>query len=106
MLKAIHAGASDLMMLDVMKIGGVSGWMQAAALAEAYSIRVSNHLFVEVSTHLLCASPTAHWLEYADWFNPILQTPLQIENGFAILDERPGSGIEWEEDSIVRYLVS
>ena len=106
MQKAIDAGASDLMMPDVMKIGGVSGWMKAAALAEVNSIRISNHLFVEISTHLLCASPTAHWLEYADWFNPILQTPLQIENGFAVLDERPGSGIEWEEDAVVRYLVS
>ena len=106
MRKAIDAGTSDLIMLDVMKIGGVSGWMQAAALAEAHSIRISNHLFVEVSTHLLCASPTAHWLEYADWFNPILQTPLKIENGFAILDERPGSGIEWDEDSVACYLVS
>ena len=106
MRKAIDAGASDLMMPDVMKIGGVSGWLKAAALAEANSIRISNHLFVEISTHLLCASPTAHWLEYADWFNPIIKTPLQIENGFAILDERPGSGIEWDEDSVVKYLVS
>ncbi len=106
MRKAIDAKASDLMMPDVMKIGGVSGWMQAAALADAYSIRISNHLFVEVSTHLLCASPTAHWLEYADWFNPILQTPLKIENGYAILDDRPGSGIEWNEETVARYLVS
>ena len=104
--KAIDAGASDLMMPDVMKIGGVSGWLQAAALAEAHDILLSNHLFVEVSTQLLCATPTAHWLEYADWFNPILQKPLQIENGFAILDERPGSGIDWDENSIAKYLVS
>lgn len=106
MRKAIDAGASDLMMPDVMKIGGVSGWMAAAALAEAHSIPISNHLFVEVSTHLLCASSTAHWLEYADWFNPILQTPLQIKKGFAIPDDRPGSGIEWAEDAVARYLVN
>ncbi len=106
MRKAIDAGASDLMMPDVMKIGGVTGWMQAAALADAYNIRISNHLFVEVSTHLLCASPTAHWLEYADWFNPIIEKPLKLENGFAILDERPGSGIEWDEGSVARYMIN
>lgn len=105
MRKAIDAGSSDLIMPDIMKIGGVSGWMQAAALAEAYSIPMSNHLFVEISTHLLCASRTAHWLEYADWFNPIIKTPLQIENGFAILDDLPGSGIQWNEDVVSRYLV-
>lgn len=106
MRKAIEAGACDLMMPDVMKIGGVTGWMQAQALADAYSIRISNHLFVEVSTHLLCASPTAHWLEYADWFNPIIDKPLQLEEGFAILDNRPGSGVEWREEAIEQYLVS
>jgi mandelate racemase len=104
--KAIDSAACDLMMPDVMKIGGVSGWLQVAALANAFSIRLSNHLFVEVSTHLLCATPTAHWLEYADWFNPILQQPLAIEQGYAILDDRPGSGIEWNEEAVARYLVA
>jgi mandelate racemase len=105
MRKAIDAAASDYMMPDVMKIGGVTGWLRAAALAEAHGIRLSNHLFVEISTHLLCATPTAHWLEYAEWFNPIIAQPLRIENGCAVLDERPGSGVEWNEDAVARHLV-
>jgi mandelate racemase len=105
MRKAIEAGASDYMMPDVMKIGGVTGWLRAAALGEAHDIRLSNHLFIEVSTHLLCATPTAHWLEYAEWFNPIIEQPLSIVNGCAVLDERPGSGVEWNEDAVARYLV-
>ena len=102
MKKAIAAGASDYMMPDVMKIGGVTGWMRAAALGEAHGIRLSNHLFCEVSAHLLCATPTAHWLEYADWFDPILEQPLRIVDGAAAPDERPGSGIEWNEEAVVR----
>jgi mandelate racemase len=105
MRKAIDAGASDYMMPDVMKIGGVTGWIRAAALAEAHGIRLSNHLFVEVSTHLLCATPTAHWLEYAEWFNPIIEQPLRIVDGCAVLDERPGSGVEWNEAAVARFLV-
>jgi mandelate racemase len=105
MRKAIDAGASDYMMPDVMKIGGVTGWLRAAALGEAHGIRLSNHLFIEVSTHLLCATPTAHWLEYAEWFNPIIEQPLSIVNGCAVLDERPGSGVEWNEEAVARYLV-
>ncbi len=105
MRKAIDAGASDYMMPDVMKIGGVTGWLRAAALGEAYNIRLSNHLFIEISTHLLCATPTAHWLEYAEWFNPILEQPLQIVDGCATLDERPGAGVEWNEQAIAHYLV-
>jgi len=106
MEKAIAAGASDYMMPDVMKIGGVTGWLRAAALGEAHGIRLSNHLFVEVSTHLLCVTPTAHWLEYAEWFNPIIAEPLRIVDGCAVPDERPGSGIEWNEEAVARYLVA
>jgi mandelate racemase len=105
MRKAIDAGACDYMMPDVMKIGGVTGWLRAAALGEAHSIRLSNHLFIEVSTHLLCATPTAHWLEYAEWFNPVIEQPLRVVDGCAVLDERPGSGVEWNEEAVARYLV-
>ena len=72
MQHALDAQASDYVMPDVMKIGGVSGWLRAAALAQARGIRVSNHLWPEISAQLLCVTPTAHWLEYADWWNPIL----------------------------------
>lgn len=105
MRKAIDAGASDYMMPDVMKIGGVTGWLRAAALGEAHNIRLSNHLFIEISSHLLCVTPTAHWLEYAEWFNPIIKQPLRIVNGCAMPDGRPGSGVEWNEPEIARYLV-
>jgi mandelate racemase len=86
MRHAIAARSSDYMMLDVMRIGGVTGWMRAAALGAAHSIRLSSHLWPELSAQLLCATPTAHWLEYADWWNPILKEPLQIENGLASLN--------------------
>ena len=105
MRKAIDACACDYMMLDVMKIGGVTGWLRAAALGEAHNIRLSNHLFPEVSAHLMCVTPTAHWLEYAQWFDPVIAQPLKIENGCAVLDERPGSGIEWDEAAVARYRV-
>ncbi len=105
MRKAIAAGACDFVMPDVMKIGGVTGWMRAAALAEAHGIRLSNHLFVEVSTQLLCATPTAHWLEYAEWFNPVIAQPIRIVDGCAVPEDRPGSGIEWNEGAVRRYLV-
>jgi mandelate racemase len=103
--KAVAAGASDHVMPDAMKIGGVTGWQRAAAIAAASGRLVSSHLFVEVSSHLLAATPTAHWLEYADWFNPVIAEPLRIADGFAVPDDRPGSGIEWNEDAIARYAV-
>lgn len=100
---ALEAGASDYVMPDVMKIGGVTGWLRAAALAQAQGIPVSSHLWPEVSARLLCCTPTAHWLEYADWWNPILVEPLRVEHGVALLDDTPGSGLEWNEDALERF---
>ena len=100
MLHAIEAQASDFLMPDVMKIGGVSGWLRAATLAHAKGFRVSNHLWPEISARLLCCTPTAHWLEYADWWNPILVDPLRIEKGMAIIDDAFGTGVEWNEDAV------
>jgi mandelate racemase len=100
---AIDARASDLVMPDVMKIGGVTGWMRAAALAQVHGLPVSSHLWPELSARLLACTPTAHWLEYADWWNPILADPLRVENGTATADDSPGSGIEWDEDAVRRF---
>ena len=103
MQHALDAEASDFVMPDVMKIGGVTGWLRAAALAQARALPMSNHLFPELSARLLCCTPTAHWLEYSDWWNPILKAPLAIENGMAIVDDRVGSGVEWNDDAVRRF---
>jgi mandelate racemase len=105
MAKSLAAGASDYVMLDAMKIGGVSGWLRAAALAEPGGIRVSSHLFPELSVHLLAVTPTAHWLEWLDLASPILQQPLKIEQGHAMATDVPGSGVAWDEEAVSRYLV-
>jgi mandelate racemase len=103
MRQAIEAGASDLVMPDVMKIGGVTGWLRAASLAHAKGIPVSSHLWPELSARLLCCTTTAHWLEYADWWNPIVAQPLRIDNGMAIVDDAIGSGVEWDEEAVRRF---
>ena len=105
MQHAIDAQPSDFMMPDVMKIGGVTGWLRAAALAQTKAIRLSNHLWPEISAQLLCATPTAHWLEYADWWNPIMSEPLQIKNGFALTGNVTGSGVAWDEKAVERFSV-
>ena len=104
MAKSIAAGASDLAMPDAMKIGGVTGWLRAAALADAAGLPLSSHLFPEVSVHLLAVSPSCDWLEYVDWAEPVLARPLRIEGGHASAPDEPGSGIAWNEANVQRYL--
>lgn len=94
--KAIEARATDCLMPDVMKVFGITGWMEVAALAKAKNLPISCHLFCEVSAQLLAATPTAQWLEYADWWNPVMAHPLEVRDGFAIPSERPGIGIDWK----------
>jgi mandelate racemase len=103
--KSIAAGASDYAMPDVMKIGGVTGWLRMAALTEAAGLPVSSHIFPEFSSHLLAVTPTCHWLEYMDLANPILETPIRIEGGLAQIPEDPGAGVAWNEEAVQRFLV-
>jgi len=102
---SLDYGASDYVMPDVMKIGGVSGWQKAAALAEAAGVPVSSHLFSEISAQLLLVTPTRHYLEYLDVASALLQEPLQIKNGVAMVPERAGSGLEWNQEAVRQYQV-
>ena len=97
MQKALNQSASDFVMPDLERIGGVSGWQRASALAFACGVPMSSHLYPEVSVHLLSATPTAHWLEYVDWLNPLIEEPLRISEGMALPSERPGIGLSWNE---------
>ncbi|TPQ41433.1 mandelate racemase [Bradyrhizobium guangdongense] len=104
MQSALSAKSCDFVMPDVQRIGGVTGWLRAAALAHAAGVEMSTHLFSEVSAHLLCVTPTAHWLEYVDWADAVLATRLKIKDGFALPSEQPGNGIEWDEAAVKKYL--
>ncbi len=103
MQRALDAGACDLAMPDVMKIGGVTGWLKAAALAEMRGVPMSSHIFQEISAHLLAVTPTAHWLERMDLAGRILARPLTFRDGAACIDEAPGTGVSWNEEAIARF---
>jgi mandelate racemase len=100
---ALGAGACDYVMPDLERIGGVTGWMRAAAVASAHGVEMSTHLFPEVSAHLMAVTPTAHWLEYVDWAAPILREPIAIVDGHAVIPERPGHGLAWDEKAVERF---
>lgn len=101
--KAIRMQASDLVMPDFMRIGGVTGWMRAAPIAAAAGIPISTHLYPEVGAHVMRVSESAHWLEWQSWADPVLAEPYAIEHGKLQIPDRPGLGLEWDEAVVAAH---
>ncbi len=101
--KAVKAGAADLYMPDLMRIGGVTGWMRSAAIAGAAGLPLSSHLYPIVSAQLLRVSESADWLEWSDWAEPILAEPFRAKEGFVTVGDQPGSGVAWNEEAVKRF---
>jgi len=102
--EAIAAGASDFIMPDLMKVGGITGWLNVAGQADAASIPMSSHILPEASAHVLAVTPTAHWLEVLDFAEAILADPIKIVDG-TLTARGPGLGLEWNEAAITKYQV-
>ena len=97
---ALQRKACDFVMPDFMRIGGVTGWLRAAAIAGAAGVLVSTHLYPEVAAHVMRVTETAHWLEWQDWADPILQRPYDIKDGLLQIPDAPGVGLEWNEEAV------
>jgi mandelate racemase len=100
---ALRAGAGDYCMPDLMRIGGVSGWLRAVPVAAAAGIQVSTHLYPEFSAHLMRVTETAHWLEWQDYANPILEKPFELKDGCLHIPNVSGSGVTWNEEALRRF---
>ena len=98
--KALEMKACDYVMPDFMRIGGVTGWLKSAAIAGALGVPMSTHLYPEVGAHVMRVTETAHWLEWQDWADPILQRPYEISDSLLHIPDAPGLGLEWDEDAV------
>ncbi|MEJ8855613.1 enolase C-terminal domain-like protein [Variovorax robiniae] len=98
--RALQMKACDLVMPDFMRIGGVTGWMRAAGIAGTAGVPMSTHFYPEVGAHVMRVTESAHWLEWIDWVNPVLQKPYEVKNGQVVIPDAPGLGMEWDEDFV------
>jgi mandelate racemase len=101
---ALQMKACDYVMPDFMRIGGVTGWQRAAAVAAAAGIPISTHLYPEVAAHVMRVSETAHWLEWQDWANPVLQRPYEVKAGKLHIPDVPGIGLDWDEKAVAAHM--
>lgn len=104
--RAIHAKACDYIMPDILRIGGVTGWMRVARVAALAGIPMSSHLSPEFSAHVLAATPTRHWLEFMDWGQELLEHPVVPVKGVAVPSDKPGAGMDFRESVLAKYIVT
>ena len=102
--KALQRKACDFVMPDFMRIGGVTGWLRSAAICGAAGVPMSTHLYPEVAAHVMRVTETAHWLEWQDWADPVLQRPYEIRDGLLHVPDVPGVGLEWNEAAVAANL--
>lgn len=102
----LRAEAADIVMPDLMRMGGVTGWLKAARVAEVFNTTASPHLFMEASAHLAAACPNGDWQEHQPWWEPIIAEPVEVVDGEIVLSDRPGFGIELDEAAVRRFAVT
>jgi mandelate racemase len=92
-------------MVDLMRAGGITGWMKAAHLAEAFNLPIVTHLATEVLAHALAAVPNGLTVEYMPWTLPMFKEPPRLEQGEIVLSDRPGLGLEFDEEALKRFSI-
>ena len=101
----LERGAVDVLQPDVTRLGGLTAWLKAAALAEAHHRPVVPHLMPEVAVHLACGLPNVQAVEFMPWLFPAFVEPPQLVKGRIVPPQRPGLGLEIEPDAVERYAV-
>ncbi|MCI3951339.1 MAG: Mandelate racemase [Burkholderiales bacterium] len=102
----LEARAVDIVMIDVLRAGGITQWLKIAGMAEAFNLPVVNHLYPEVSVHLVAAIPNGLTVEYMPWSARLFkEVPVPVGGQLAV-PQKPGLGLEFDEAVLQRYGVN
>ena len=94
----IEAHSVDIVMIDLLRVGGIGNWMKVAGMAEAFNLPVVSHLFPEIHVHLVSAIPNGLTVEYMPWsFGLFEEVPVPV-NGELVVPTKPGLGLEFSRD--------
>jgi L-alanine-DL-glutamate epimerase-like enolase superfamily enzyme len=95
----------DIVMIDIVRAGGVTPWMKIAGMAEAFNLPVVSHVMPEILLHLIAAIPNGLTVEYMPWMLALYEETPEIENGMLVLPEKPGLGLKFDEKAIAAFKV-
>jgi mandelate racemase len=89
---ALQMKACDYVMPDFMRIGGVTVGRERPPSPGRLAFRFQPIFYPEVAAHVMRVTETAHWLEWQDWANPILQQPYAVSAGELHIPDVPAWG--------------
>ncbi len=102
----LDADAIRYVQADVGRVGGITPWMAVATLAAAHHVPMAPHFLQDLHVHLLCAAPTASYLEYLPLLDAVMAHPLDVVAGHARPSDEPGTGVRFSSEVLGRHLVS
>src|SRR5213593_480066 len=102
----LEARAIDIVMIDLLRVGGITQWMKVAGMAEAFNLPVVSHLIPEIHVQLVAAIPNGLTVEYMPWSLRLFEGTAALENSELVLSDRPGLGLAFREDTISRFAVA
>jgi L-alanine-DL-glutamate epimerase-like enolase superfamily enzyme len=96
----------DIVMIDVLRVGGITQWLKVAAMAEAFDLPVVSHLIPEVHVHLVAAIPNGLTVEYMPWTLRLFEETPALENGEIVVPDKPGLGLAFDKEALSKYQVA
>ena len=95
----------DIVMVDLLRVGGLTGFMKVAHMAEIFDLPVVSHLATEVLAHAIAATPNGLYVEHMPWTFGMFEEEPAVEDGMIVLPQTPGLGIAFDEDSLKHHAV-
>ena len=99
----MEAGSVDIVMIDALRAGGITGWMKIAAMAQAFNLPVVSHLLPEVHIHMIAALPNALTVEYMPWSCRLFEEVPVPKAGMLTVPDKPGLGLAFDRAVLKRY---
>ena len=102
----IQNGSVDIVMIDLLRVGGITPWRKVAAMAEAFNMPVVSHLVPEIHIQLMAAIPNGLTVEYMPWTLELFEETPRFVDGNLEVPDKPGLGLEFDQGALDRYAVS
>ena len=102
----LEARSVDIVMIDLLRVGGITQFRKVAGMAEAFNLPVVSHLIPEIQVHNIAAIPNGLTVEYMPWTLRLFEETPEIENGEILVPDKPGLGLQFDQDVIKKYQVN